>query len=57
MKLPQLIFLNIFVMGGWNSWNVLAVRIFSFNNIKIGILSSTIDPETLKKSKKNINGH
>ena len=52
---PQLIFLdlNMPVMGGWEFLDHFINPEFSeFNTIKIVILSSTIDPEDMKKSKK-----
>lgn len=53
--LPQLIFLdlNMPVMGGWEFLNIFSTDEYSgFNAIKIIILSSTIDPADLEKSKK-----
>lgn len=53
--LPQLIFLdlNMPVMGGWEFINIFSTDEFSeFHTIKIIILSSTIDPSDLEKSKK-----
>ncbi|MFM9824542.1 response regulator [Flavobacterium sp.] len=53
--LPQLIFLdlNMPIMGGWEFINVFSTDEFSeFHSIKIIILSSTIDPSDLEKSKK-----
>ena len=55
IKLPQLIFLDLImpVMGGWEFINVFSTDEFSeFHAIKIIILSSTIDPSDLEKSKK-----
>ena len=52
--LPQLIFLdlNMPVMGGWEFLDYFNDEKFSeFNSIKVVILSSTIDPEDLEKSK------
>ena len=52
--LPQLIFLdlNMPVMGGWEFLDYFNDKKFSeFNSIKVVILSSTIDPEDLEKSK------
>ncbi|MFV8375542.1 response regulator [Flavobacterium sp. LB1P71] len=51
---PQLIFLdlNMPVMGGWEFLDVFNTDNFSeFKNIKVVVLSSTIDPEDLKKAK------
>ncbi len=53
-SLPQLIFLdlNMPVMGGWEFLDYFINAEFSeFNTIKVVILSSTIDPEDLEKSK------
>jgi CheY-like chemotaxis protein len=53
-KHPQLIFLdlNMPVMGGWEFLDHFNSEAFSeFKNIKIIVLSSTIDPEDLAKSK------
>jgi CheY-like chemotaxis protein len=53
-KHPQLIFLdlNMPVMGGWEFLDHFNSEAFSeFKNIKIIVLSSTIDPEDLEKSK------
>ena len=52
--LPQLILLdlNMPVMGGWEFLDYFIDEKFSeFNSIKVVILSSTIDPEDLEKSK------
>ncbi|MDD5151557.1 MAG: response regulator [Flavobacterium sp.] len=54
-KLPQLIFLdlNMPVMGGWEFLDHFCSDDYSdYNHIKTIILSSTIDPEDLKRSKK-----
>lgn len=54
-KNPQLIFLdlNMPVMGGWEFLDTFSTAEYSeYNHIKVIILSSTIDPEDLKKSKK-----
>lgn len=53
--LPQLIFLdlNMPVMGGWEFLDCFSDSVFSdFKDIKIVVLSSTIDPEDLEKTKK-----
>jgi len=52
---PQLIFLdlNMPVMGGWGFLDCFNTEDYSdFNASKVIILSSTIDPEDLEKSKK-----
>ena len=52
---PQLIFLdlNMPVMGGWEFLDSFSTSVYSdYNETKVIILSSTIDPEDLKKSKK-----
>lgn len=52
---PQLIFLdlNMPVMGGWEFLDSFSTAEYSeYNNIKVIILSSTIDPGDLEKSKK-----
>lgn len=54
-KLPQLIFLdlNMPVMDGWEFLDHFNTEKYSeVNFTKIVVLSSTIDPEDLKKSKK-----
>lgn len=54
-KYPQLIFLdlNMPVMGGWDFLDSFSTAEYSdFNETKVIILSSTIDPEDLEKSKK-----
>lgn len=51
---PQLIFLdlNMPVMGGWEFLDYFTKEEFAeFNTIKVIILSSTIDPDDLEKSK------
>lgn len=52
---PQLIFLdlNMPVMNGWEFLESFSTSNYSdFNSIKVIILSSTIDPEDLEKSRK-----
>ncbi len=52
---PQLIFLdlNMPVMGGWDFLESFSTAEYSdYNDTKVIILSSTIDPEDLEKSKK-----
>ncbi|WP_395050052.1 response regulator [Flavobacterium sp.] len=54
-KQPQLIFLdlNMPVMGGWDFLDSFSTAEYSdYNDTKVIILSSTIDPEDLEKSKK-----
>jgi CheY-like chemotaxis protein len=54
MSLPQLIFLdlNMPVMGGWEFLDCFNTpEYLNFNDIKVVILSSTIDPEDISKSK------
>lgn len=53
--IPQLIFLdlNMPVMGGWEFLDSFSSPEYTdFNEIQIVVLSSTIDPEDLKKAKK-----
>ena len=53
-KKPQLIFLdlNMPVMGGWEFLDLFnGSNYFNLNNTKVIILTSTIDPEDIKKSK------
>ena len=53
-KHPQLIFLdlNMPVMGGWEFLDHFSTPAYSeFHSTKVIILSSTIDPEDLEKSK------
>lgn len=53
-KKPQLIFLdlNMPVMGGWEFLDLFNTsNYFDLNNTKVIILTSTIDPEDIKKSK------
>lgn len=55
IKQPQLIFLdlNMPVMGGWEFLDSFSTSNYSdFSNVKVIILSSTIDPEDLNKAKK-----
>ena len=52
---PQLVFLdlNMPVMGGWEFLDYFSRSEFSeFHNIKVVVLSSTIDPEDLQNAKK-----
>lgn len=54
-KIPQLIFLdlNMPIMGGWEFLDSFSSSKYSeYNAIKVIVLSSTVDPEDLKKSKK-----
>lgn len=54
-KHPQLIFLdlNMPVMGGWEFLDSFSTEDYAdYNKTKVIILSSTIDPEDLEKSKK-----
>lgn len=54
-KPPQLIFLdlNMPVMGGWEFLDSFSTSDYAdYNKTKVIILSSTIDPEDLEKSKK-----
>jgi len=54
-KQPQLIFLdlNMPVMGGWEFLDSFSTSDYAdYNTTKVIILSSTIDPEDLEKSKK-----
>ncbi len=53
-KQPQLIFLdlNMPIMGGWEFLDSFSTSDYSdYNHIKTIILSSSIDPEDLQKSK------
>ena len=54
LPIPELIFLdlNMPVMGGWEFLDILEIDDFFISkNIKVIVLSSTIDPEDLEKSK------
>lgn len=54
-KQPQLIFLdlNMPVMGGWEFLDSFSTSDYAdYNKTKVIILSSTIDPDDLEKSKK-----
>ena len=54
-KHPQLIFLdlNMPVMGGWEFLDSFSTLEYSdYNHIKVIVLSSTIDPADIEKSKK-----
>ncbi|MBW4360826.1 response regulator [Flavobacterium taihuense] len=54
LKKPQLIFLdlNMPLMSGWEFLDLFnASNFFNLNNTKVIILTSTIDPEDIKKSK------
>ncbi|WP_418263461.1 response regulator [Flavobacterium faecale] len=53
--LPKLIFLdlNMPIMGGWEFLDYFSTKEYQdFNQTKIIVLSSTIDPEDLEKTKK-----
>ena len=53
-SIPELIFLdlNMPVMGGWKFLELFTSEHYSeFNNVKVIILSSTIDPQDLAKAK------
>jgi CheY-like chemotaxis protein len=53
-SIPELIFLdlNMPVMGGWKFLELFTSEYYSeFNNVKVIILSSTIDPQDLAKAK------
>ncbi|KFC60736.1 histidine kinase [Flavobacterium gilvum] len=55
---PKLIFLdlNMPVMGGWEFIDLFnSSNYFNLNNTKIVILTSTIDPDDIKKSKSYLN--
>ena len=54
-NVPQLIFLdlNMPVMGGWEFLEIFSSSEYAeYNHIKVIILSSTVDPDDLEKSKK-----
>jgi CheY-like chemotaxis protein len=53
VNLPQLVFLdlNMPVMGGWEFLDCFNTTEYAHNEIKVVILSSSIDPEDVKKSK------
>ena len=54
-SIPELIFLDLnmpVVMGGWKFLELFTSEHYSeFNNVKVIILSSTIDPQDLAKAK------
>lgn len=53
-SIPELIFLdlNMPIMGGWEFLDIFSKKNFQeFHNIKIVVLSSTIDPADIEKSK------
>lgn len=55
MQHPQLVFLdlNMPVMGGWEFLDYFSRLEFAeFHNVKVVVLSSTIDPEDLQNAKK-----
>ena len=54
VRLPDVVFLdlNMPLMGGWEFLDCFNSEEFSeFNNIKVVVLSSTIDPDDFEKSK------